>query len=129
MWKVTLLRLSSLGVRRAVSCSTRQVNCCCEPTEGSHDGPSANLQHERREAAYLGVEDIEGSSTGDQVKKGDISLIFMSPESMITGCRWREMFRSAVYKENFACRALLSLMRHIVWINGKQSFHNGQVKT
>ena len=51
-------------------------------------------------AAYLGVEDIEGSSTGDQVEKGEISLVFMSPESMITGCRWREMFRSAVYQEN-----------------------------
>lgn len=50
-------------------------------------------------AAYLGVEDIEGS-TGDQVEKGEISLVFTSPESMITGCRWREMFRSAVYQEN-----------------------------
>ena len=51
-------------------------------------------------AAFLGVGDIEGSSTGDQVEKGEISLVFMSPESMITGCRWREMFRSAVYQEN-----------------------------
>ena len=50
-------------------------------------------------AAYLGVDDIEGS-TGDQVEKGEISLVFMSPELMITGCRWREMFRSAVYQEN-----------------------------
>ena len=51
-------------------------------------------------AAYLDVEDIEGSSTGDQVENGEISLVFMSPESMITGCRWREMFRSAIYQEN-----------------------------
>ena len=30
-------------------------------------------------AAYLGVEDIEGSSTGDQVEKGQISLILWVP--------------------------------------------------
>ena len=30
-------------------------------------------------AAYLGVEDIEGS-TGDLVEKGEISLVFMSPK-------------------------------------------------
>ena len=49
---------------------------------------------------YLGMEEVEGRSTGDQVEKGKILLVFMSPESMITGSRWREMFRSAVYQEN-----------------------------
>ena len=49
---------------------------------------------------YSGMKEVEGRSTGDQVEKGKIPLVFMSPESMITGSRWKKMFRSAVYQEN-----------------------------
>ena len=45
------------------------------------------------------MKEVKGRSTGDQVEKGKIPLVFMSPESMITSSRWK-MFRSAVYQEN-----------------------------
>lgn len=32
--------------------------------------------------------------------KWKIALVFRSPKSMITCCRWREMFRQPVYQEN-----------------------------
>lgn len=50
-------------------------------------------------AAYVGTDDCNGASTAEQMENGEISLVFMSPESMITSCRWREMFRSPVYIE------------------------------
>ena len=36
----------------------------------------------------------------EAVTKGSVSLIFMSPESLLGCCKWREIFRSPVYKRN-----------------------------
>ena len=46
------------------------------------------------------VSDGEAGETYEAVTKGSVSLIFMSPESLIGCCKWREMFRSSVYKKN-----------------------------
>ena len=46
---------------------------------------------------------VSHSDAGDiyeAVTKGSISSIFMSPESLIGCCKWREIFRSSVYKIN-----------------------------
>jgi len=49
--------------------------------------------------AYVGAQDDCGDLL-DRVVKGEFSLVFMSPESLVSGCRWREMFRSATYQDN-----------------------------
>lgn len=48
--------------------------------------------------AYVGAQ--ESDSVNLHVEKGEFSLVFMSPESLVSGCRWREMFRSAIYQAN-----------------------------
>ena len=50
--------------------------------------------------AYVGAQDSDSGSLHDLVEKGEFSLVFISPESLVSGCRWREMFRSAVYQAN-----------------------------
>lgn len=46
------------------------------------------------------VADGEAGDNYEAVTKGSVSLIYTSPESLIGCCKWREMFRSSVYKKN-----------------------------
>ena len=39
--------------------------------------------------AYVGVQDSDSGNLHDLVEKGELSLVFMSPESLVSGCRWR----------------------------------------
>ena len=48
--------------------------------------------------AYVGAQ--KSDSVNLHVEKGEFSLVFMSPESQVSGCRWRKMFRSAIYQAN-----------------------------
>ena len=48
--------------------------------------------------AYVGAQ--ESDSVNLHVEKGEFSLVFMSPKSLVSGCRWREMFHSAIYQAN-----------------------------
>ena len=50
--------------------------------------------------AYVGAQDSDSGNLHDLVEKGEFSLVFMSPESLVSGCRWREMFRLAIYQAN-----------------------------
>ena len=47
-----------------------------------------------------GVESVyvEAGNTYEAVTRGRVSLIFMSPESLMGCCKWREMFRSPIYQ-------------------------------
>ncbi len=51
------------------------------------------------QSAYVGAMDEDGE-TYERVRKGQFSLLFMSPEALVCGCKWREMFRSSVYQQN-----------------------------
>ena len=46
------------------------------------------------------VADGEAGNTYEAVTRGGVSLIFMSPESLMGCCKWREMFRSPIYQRN-----------------------------
>ena len=46
------------------------------------------------------VADGEAGNTYEAVTRGRVSLIFMSPESLMGCCKWREMFRSPIYQRN-----------------------------
>ena len=46
------------------------------------------------------VSDGDAGDIYEAVTKGSISLIFLSPESLIGCCKWREIFRSSVYEMN-----------------------------
>ena len=50
--------------------------------------------------AYVDVQESDSGSLHNVMEKGEFSLVFMSPESLVRGCRWREMFRSAIYQAN-----------------------------
>ena len=51
------------------------------------------------ESAYVSGED-EGGAVARGVENGDYSLVFMSPEALVSSCRWRETFRTSTYQEN-----------------------------
>lgn len=51
------------------------------------------------DSAYVADGEV-GDGMIDQVNQGSISLVFMSPESLVGCCQWREMFRSPVYRTN-----------------------------
>ena len=46
------------------------------------------------------VSDSEAGEACEAVTTGSVSLIFVSPESLLGCCKWREMFRSPIYKRN-----------------------------
>ena len=46
------------------------------------------------------VSDSEAGEACEAVTTGSVSLIFMSPESLLGCCKWREMFRLPIYKRN-----------------------------
>ena len=49
-------------------------------------------------AAFVG-EAQDDQSVEQGVKNGEYSLVYMSPESMMTVLQWREMFRSQLYQQ------------------------------
>lgn len=56
-------------------------------------------------AAFVGI-DQKDERVKDDVVNGHYSLVYMSPESMLTNLRYREMFRSSVYQENLVCLSI-----------------------
>lgn len=52
-------------------------------------------------AVYVGAED-EKHDSDEKVRQGGFSLVFMSPEALVSGCTWRETLRSPVYQRNLA---------------------------
>ena len=48
----------------------------------------------------MSVRKTDSGNLHDLVEKGEFPLVFMSPESLVSGCRWREMFRLAIYQAN-----------------------------
>ena len=56
-------------------------------------------------AACVG-KDQKDEQVKEDVVSGHYSLVYMSPESMLTNLRYREMFRSRVYQENLICLSI-----------------------
>ena len=56
-------------------------------------------------AAFVGKDQTD-ENIKSSVIAGEYSLVYMSPESMLTNLRYREMFRSVVYQENLVCLAI-----------------------
>ena len=46
------------------------------------------------------------STLADKVTSGEVQLIYMSPETILTVPTWREMFRNQQYHENLICLAV-----------------------
>ena len=55
--------------------------------------------------AFIGKDQTD-ENIRSNVIAGEYSLVYMSPESMLTNLRYREMFRSVVYQENLVCLAI-----------------------
>ena len=56
-------------------------------------------------AAFVGQDQKDDAIKADVVN-GHYSLVYMSPESMLTVLKYREMFRSSVYQQNLICLAI-----------------------
>ena len=56
-------------------------------------------------AAFVG-RDQRDQSVVNEVIEGCYSLVYISPESMLTNLKFREMFRSEVYQHNLVCLAI-----------------------
>ena len=56
-------------------------------------------------AAFVGRDQRDQSIIGEVIK-GHYSLVYISPESMLTNLRFREMFRSDVYQHNLVSLAI-----------------------
>ena len=67
--------------------------------------------------AFVGKDQTD-ENIRSNVIAGEYSLVYMSPESMVTYLRYRVMFRSVVYQENFVG---LAIMRPIVLRSGEWS--------
>ena len=56
-------------------------------------------------AAFVGQDQKDNAIKADVVN-GHYSLVYISPESMLTVLKYREMFRSSVYQQNLICLAI-----------------------
>ena len=56
-------------------------------------------------AAFVGQDQKDDAIKADVVN-GHYSLVYISPESMLTVLKYREMFRSSVYQQNLICLAI-----------------------
>lgn len=56
-------------------------------------------------AAFVG-RDQRDQSVVNEVIQGCYSLVYISPESMLTNLKFREMSRSDVYQHNLVCLAI-----------------------
>lgn len=56
-------------------------------------------------AAFVG-QDQKNDAIKADVVNGHYSLVYISPESMLTVLKYREMFRSSVYQQNLICLAI-----------------------
>ena len=54
-------------------------------------------------AAYVGGEEEKGF---DSVMNGDVQLVYLSPESVLSQTHWREMFKTPCYHDNLVCLAV-----------------------
>ena len=54
--------------------------------------------------AFVGKEQKDEVKNG--VERGEYSLVFMSPEAMLTVLRWQEIFHTDVYQECMICLAV-----------------------
>ena len=54
---------------------------------------------------FVGKDQTDEGIKADVVK-GKFSLVYMSPESMLTVLKYREMFRSSTYQQNLVCLAV-----------------------
>ena len=52
------------------------------------------------DSAHISDSESDGREVADKVMQGSILLVFMSPESLVSSCKWREMFRSSVYRRH-----------------------------
>ena len=64
-----------------------------------------SFQSKGVKAAFVGKDQTD-EAIKSGVVAGDYSLVYMSPESMLTNLKYREMFRSTVYQENLICLAI-----------------------
>ena len=55
--------------------------------------------------AFVGKEQKD-QEVKNRVERGEYSLVFMSPEAMLTVLRWREMFHTDVYQDCMICLAV-----------------------
>ena len=51
------------------------------------------------ESAYVSGND-ECGDIASGVENGDYTLMFMSPEALVSSCRWSEIFQTPTYLEN-----------------------------
>ena len=56
-------------------------------------------------AAFVGQDQLD-PKIKEGVLQGLYSLVYISPESMLTNLSYREMFRSDVYQHNLMCLAI-----------------------
>ena len=54
-------------------------------------------------AAYVGS---EKEKEFDGVVNGDVQLVYLSPESVLSQTHWREMFKTPCYCDNLVCLAI-----------------------
>ena len=52
------------------------------------------------QCAYVGMQELDSGNLPDLVQKVEFLVVFVSPEFLVSGCRWREMFHSAIYQAN-----------------------------
>ena len=51
-------------------------------------------------AAYVGCAD------SDDILNGDVQLVYLSPESVLSHSHWRDMFHTLTYQNNLVCLAV-----------------------
>ena len=76
-------------------------------------------------AAFVG-EAQDDQSVEQGVKNGEYSLVYMSPESMMTVLQWREMFRSQLYQQRL--KGIVIDEAHSAWRSGKYETQTFQLK-
>ena len=62
---------------------------------------TAKFRAKGLKSAYVGGEVESGG-----VMEGDMQLVYLSPESVVTHTHWREMFKTPCYQNNLVCFAV-----------------------
>lgn len=80
-------------------CSSRSIVVVVSPLKALMVDQVAAFSARGLRAVYVGDEH-NSDDVLEKTRSGEYSLIFMSPESMLIGCTWREMFRSETYQKH-----------------------------
>ena len=103
--RVSLLHVYQLSTIYYDRVTCKSIAVVISPLNTLMEDQVARFSSRRMSAACVGTQC--SAVLAEKIMDGDVQLIYMSPETVLTSPAWREIFRNQQFRENVVCLAHL----------------------